>query len=165
MRARFAAVLVFGVFLSACGFSPIYKMDGAQNGGMRFAALALPDSDNGRLLARALDGRWQADPQSQFSVTIRIDETARETQLNAEGVAARIELDYVLHAEIYDRQSDKTTPVSLRHAANIERSDSGADDLSQRRNQARLAMQSLGERLLLNLSRRHSRDAATGGGP
>lgn len=130
-------------------------MDGAQSGVMRFAALALPDSDNGRLLARALDGRWQADAQATFELRIRIDETARETQLNAEGVAARIELDYVLHAEIYDRQNDSTAPVSLRHTANMERSDSGADDLSQRRNQARLAMQSLAERLLLNLSRRN----------
>lgn len=140
-------------------------MDGAQSGVMRLSALALPDSDNGRLLARALDGRWQADAQAAFELRIRIDETARETQLNATGVAARIELDYILHAEIYDRQSDTTTPVSLRHTANMERSDSGADDLSQRRNQARLAMQSLAERLLLNLSRRKTGGEAEGRAP
>jgi hypothetical protein len=41
----------------------------------------------------------------------------------------------------------------LRHAANVARSGSGADDLAQKRNQARLAMQVLAEQLVMRLSR------------
>jgi hypothetical protein len=43
--------------------------------------------------------------------------------------------------------------MELRHIANVARSDSGADDLIQQRNQARLAMRLLAERFITRLAR------------
>jgi len=147
------AVLVSALFVSACGFTPIYKMDGARGGVLHLAALVLPDSDNGRLLARALKGRWQRDRLAAFDIRISLEATARDTQLNEAGIGARIELSYVLRAELHNRQDGTRRLIDLSHAANVARSGSGADDLAQKRNQARLAMQLLAERLVMRLSR------------
>ena len=89
-----------------------------------------------------------------------LEETARNTQLDARGVAARIELDYVLRVTLRMRATPDESAASvgqsksfvLRHSESMARSDSGAADLTQQRNLARLAMQNLAERLILRLS-------------
>ena len=86
------AVLLVALLLSACCFSPIYKIDCTRDGSVSLAALALPNTDNGRLLAQALNGRWQADERALFDMRITLDEAARDSQLNEAGVGARIEL-------------------------------------------------------------------------
>ena len=105
-------------------------------------------------------GRWQLKRDAAFDVTVIIDERARDSQLDARGVASRIDLDYILHATLRQRESDETGDVRftesksfvLRHSESMARSASGAADLTQRRDLARLAMQSLAERLVLRLS-------------
>ena len=57
-------------------------MDGARLGPLPLAGLALPDSENGRLLARALEGRWRVDEAATFDIRLTLDERARDTQLN-----------------------------------------------------------------------------------
>ena len=128
-------------------------MDGTRAGALHFAALALPDSENGRLLARALSGHWQVDKAAVFDIRLSVEETARDTQLNQAGIGARIALAYVLRAELHNRQDGTRRLINLSHTANVARSGSGADDLTQMRNQARLAMQVLAERLVMRLSR------------
>jgi hypothetical protein len=128
-------------------------MDGARLGPLPLAGLALPDSENGRLLARALEGRWRVDEAATFDIRLTLDERARDTKLNEAGIGARIELTYVLRAELHHRPKGKTRLMELRHIANVARSDSGADDLIQQRNQARLAMRLLAERFITRLAR------------
>jgi hypothetical protein len=104
-------------------------------------------------LAQALNGRWQADERALFDMRIELDGATRDSQLNEAGVGARIELSYRLRAELHNRQDGTRRSIELRHAANVARSGSGADDLAQKRNQARLAMQVLAEQLVMRLSR------------
>ena len=76
------------------------------------------------------------------------------------GVASRIEFDYVLRATLRMREKrcsalcalPRAKTFVLRHSESMARSASGAADLTQRRDLARLAMQSLAERLVLRLS-------------
>ena len=132
----------------------------AADGPIALVALAVPDTQNGRLLATALRGRWQARADAAFDVSVVLEETARNTQLDARGVAARIELDYVLRVTLRMRATPDESAASvgksksfvLRHSESMARSASGAADLTQRRDLARLAMQSLAERLVLRLS-------------
>ncbi len=159
-RVIVSALLVGALTLSACGFRPIHKVTLAADGPIALVALAVPDTQNGRLLATALRGRWQARADAAFDVSVVLEETARNTQLDARGVAARIELDYVLRVTLRMRATPDESAASvgqskgfvLRHSESMARSDSGAADLTQQRNLARLAMQNLAERLILRLS-------------
>lgn len=164
--------MLCAVTLSACGFRPIHKMTSADDGPLHLVALALPDTQNGRILASALRGRWQARADAALDVTLALDENSRRTQVDAEGVARRIELDYVLRVTLRMRQprrdglpsDDKTAfgqskSFVLRHRESMARSDSGAADLTQQRDLARLAMQVLAERLIMRLSQEMAQEA------
>jgi hypothetical protein len=133
----------------------------------------VPQSAQGRALAAALRGRWHKRADAAFDVTIMIEENARDSQLDARGVAARIELDYVLRATLRRRQpghnggsdgdgvtarAGESQSFVLRHSETMARSDSGAADLTQRRDLARRAMQLLSERLILRLSQEMSQE-------
>lgn len=130
------------------------------DGPLALVALAVPDTQDGRALAAALRGRWQARADAAFDVSIELEDSARDAQLNAEGVAARVELDYQLRVTLRARQGEgagntsleQSKTFQLRHSESMARSESGAADLGQRRNLARLAMQNLAERLILRLS-------------
>lgn len=166
------AALWLSVIVSACGFQPIYKMANAGSSAVPLYALSVPQSAQGRDLAAALRGRWHKRADAAFDVTIMIEENARDSQLNARGVAARIELDYVLRATLRRRQpNDKgdgdgvtarlgeSQSFVLRHSETMARSDSGAADLTQRRDLARRAMQLLAERLIMRLSQENAQEA------
>lgn len=152
-------MLAFGLALTACGFHPVYKVSGQNygNGVPVLAALAVPDSANGRALSAALRGRWQSADDALFAVRLTLSETARDGQFNAAGVPQRVDIEYQLGALI-TRMDDgegrgQSTSFVLRHSESMTRSDSGAADLTQRRSLARLAMQALADRLVLRLSR------------
>lgn len=138
--------------LTACGFTPIYKINGDAGGAVRLAALAVPESENGRALATALRGRWVKDAAAGYELRLTIDETARDTQLDAQGIGAREEVSFVVRGAL--RGPDGRSKLfTLSEQASMAKTQSGADDLTQRRNLARLAMQSLADQLLLRLSR------------
>lgn len=161
-------LLVSALTLSACGFQPVHKMTLADNGPVALVTLAVPDTQNGRILAGALRGRWQARADAAFDVSLALQEKARNTQLDGRGVAARIELDYLLRVTMRLRGATENGAAAfgqsksfvLRHSESMARSDSGASDLSQQRNLARIAMQVLAERLVLRLSQEASQHAA-----
>ena len=172
-RLYLIAALSVTLAVSACGFRPVYKIshDGAsrQGGGiLPLYALSVPDTDHGRALAAALRGRWEKRSDATFDVTVAIDENARDSQLDGRGVALRTELDYVLRATLRigetnekgDMRFTKSKNLVLRHSESMARSPSGAADLTQRRDLARLAMQSLAERLMLRLSQQMPQEGA-----
>ena len=144
--------------MSACGFQPVYKI--SNDGALPLYALSVPETEHGRALAAALRGRWERRGDAAFDVTVTIDENARDSQLDERGVASRIEFDYILRATLRMREKNKRGVMRftesknfvLRHSESMARSASGAADLTQRRDLARLAMQSLAERLVLRLS-------------
>ena len=83
-------------------------------------------------------------------MTVAIDENARDSQLDGRGVASRIELDYVLRATVRLGETNEKGDMRFTESKNFVlrqakawRSPSGAADLTQRRDLARLAMQSL----------------------
>ena len=170
--------MLCAVALSACGFRPIHKMTSADEGPLHLVALALPDTQNGRILASALRGRWQARADAAFDVTLALDENTRRTQVDASGVAQRIELDYVLRVTLRTRRPSRDDALGddasgdaktafgqsksfvLRHRESMARSDSGAADLTQQRDLARLAMRVLAERLIMRLSQEMTKELA-----
>lgn len=172
------AALWLSVIVSACGFQPLYKMTNAGGSAVPLYALSVPQSAQGRALAAALRGRWHKRADAAFDVTIMIEENARRTQVDEDGVERRIELDYVLRVMLRRRQPSRDDALGddapgdakttfgqsksfvLRHRESMARSDSGAADLTQRRDLARRAMQLLAERLVLRLSQEMTKDVA-----
>jgi len=152
------AALSVALAVSACGYQPVYKI--SNDGALPLYALSVPETEHGRALAAALRGRWEKRDDAAFDVTVTIDENARDSQLDARGVASRIELDYILRATLRMGEANEKGEMRftesknfvLRHSESMARSASGAADLTQRRDLARLAMQSLAERLVLRLS-------------
>ena len=172
-RLFLIAALSVTLAVSACGFQPVYKIghdDAGRQGGSTLPLYGLftPDTDHGRALAAALRGRWEKRSDAVFDVTVAIDENARDSQLDGRGVASRIELDYVLRATVRlgetnekgDMRFTESKNFVLRHSESMARSPNGAADLTQRRDLARLAMQSLAERLVLKLSQQMPQEVA-----
>ena len=92
----------------------------------------MPETEHGRALAAALRGRWEKRDDAAFDVTVTIDENARDSQLDARGVASRIELimaaRHIALGEATKRARCALPSKNfvLRHSESMARSASGA---------------------------------------
>ena len=146
------------LLLSGCGFTPVHQTRPNSAPLITLTDMDMPDTQNGRYLADALRGRWQLDGAASHRLSISIEETVREVQLNAAGVAARLALTYEVQSVLHTRATVSSKRFNFTHNESMARSNSGADDLTQKQNLSRLAMQNLAERLVMRLTQELARE-------
>ena len=142
------------MLLAACGFEPVYRQSGAAD--LQLSGLSLPQTENGRVLERALMRRITLS-ETGPSAEISLETSSSDLQLDAQGEAQRYRLSYqarlVLTAQSGTSDSAGFTAVQFMSAGD------GADELGRRRALNRAAMRLLADKIIGHLAARPSSEA------
>lgn len=147
--SQWAPIVALGVFLSACGFTPIHKFD-ASAPALRFAELDVGGDTIARGLRRALLQSMEVNAEAAFSIGIEISRNRREVQKTSSGEALRLELRH--EAVVHIRNGRNITRRRFALTQFMTRGDSGADELNQIRALDDLAVRDLSGQILDYLS-------------
>lgn len=148
-RAR-AAVFVAALWLGGCGFQPIYKY---QAGGETLSVAELVITGDGpqHALARHLDKAIGRSPTSP-RVQIKLTQTTLETQKSADGIARRLQVTH--RAAVTLNRGGVPQEQVFTLTQYMTRSDSAADELTQRRALSDLAARELADQIIVYLMTR-----------
>ncbi len=136
--------------LAACGFTPVYKMQGGQ---ITLASVKVngPAAQN---LRSALEGRYQLSDTAPYRLIIDSTLARQKRQVDRDGVAERIEIGLNLRVQLRDKENGKAQSFSLNETQTIARQDSGADQLRDEEIVLQLISEQIAEQLVLQLSQR-----------
>ena len=143
--SQWGPIIALGVFLSACGFTPIHKFD-ASAPALRFAGLDVGGDNIARGVRRALLQRMEVDADAASSIGIEIVRSRREVQKTSSGEALRLELRHEAIVKI--RKGRTSTERRFALTQFMTRGDSGADELNQIRALDDLAVRDLSAQIL-----------------
>ena len=162
-RWRLGLLAGLALALTACGFVPVYQM---QAGPIKLRAIdinraadTLAHQQFERALRQALDdarAEISTDASQALALLLKIDK--RNVQVDAQGLAQRIEIIVTAQAQLRRVESGLVTGFVISDRQTIAREASGADQLRDEQIAIELAAEQLAERLLLRVSQ--SRGAA-----
>lgn len=144
-------------FLSACGFSPIYKFD-EKAPQLQLASLEIEGDAIARDLRRALARQLVVSDTADMRVDIKLSRAEREVQKTTSGVALRLELRH--QAIVSIRRENNLVSQTFALTQFMTRGESGADELGQIRALDDLAVRDLRRQITDYLSTQARAEAA-----
>lgn len=147
-RGRQLIAICAVVFLTACGFEPVYKQETVSLPENILASVKAPDSLPGRELTRALTQATPLKTDGMIAVAIKLSEKQDGQIFDTSGKAQRYVIEHRANVSFFDRQNKLLTTRDFKYVDSFARSDNEAINLGTRDRMRSRAMRAFGQSIL-----------------
>ncbi len=129
---RQPALVAAVLFLTACGFEPIYKQEAVSLPDNILASVKAPDNLSGREIVRAITQAAMPQTDGLIRISIQLREKQDGQMFDTSGKAERYIIEHRANVSFFNQQNELLAERDFKYVDSFARSDNEAINLSTR---------------------------------